>query len=224
LQHLPSDQFALLRSSFRIATLAQGAVIHEDGETPDIAYFPLTAIISNLALMRNGKEVEYGSVGREGMLGVQIAFNSQPQLGRAICQVEGEVASIDGAVLRSVAKPGSLPHALLTRYAQSATNVIAQSTACNALHSVKQRLARWLLMTHDRVESDHFYLTQVFLAKMLGVRRSGVSVAAKGFQDRGLIDYRRAHIYIRNRKRLLDITCECYDIVQDEYAKVFAYR
>jgi CRP-like cAMP-binding protein len=204
-----------------IATLKYGQVLFRDGEPADMAYFPLTAVISMIALMRNGDEMEYGSIGREGMVGLQVALNSQPLRGRAICQLEGEavvIARDDMTQMSSEALPEL--HRLLMRYAQSTINVLAQSTACNALHPLRQRMARWLLMTRDRVGRDSFALTQEFLAMMIGVRRTGVNEAALQYRKDNIIRYTRGNVTVMNLPGLQKASCECYEFMRDEYARV----
>jgi len=151
-----------------------------------------------VAEMANGDECEYGCIGREGMLGLQVALGAQPLRGRALCQLEGKAIRLDGAILRKLTASGEAPalHRLLLRYAQATINVLAQSAACNALHRVHTRTARWLLQTRDRAGSNSFPLTQEFLAKMLGVRRSSVTEIAGDLRRRKIIDYGRGTIHI----------------------------
>jgi len=173
--------------------------------------------------MANGDECEYGCIGREGMLGLQVALGAQPLRGRALCQLEGEAVRFDGAILRGLTASGKAPelHRLLLRYAQATINVLAQSAACNALHPITQRAARWLLMSRDRAGSDTFSLTHEFLAKMLGVRRASVSTIAEVFQSKDIIQYRRANVRIVNSEALEAEGCECYQLMRDEYRLVF---
>ncbi|MEA2718178.1 MAG: hypothetical protein QOJ39_42 [Candidatus Eremiobacteraeota bacterium] len=220
LQHLPADEWQRLSEDAQIITLHAADVVFSDDEPPDMAFFPLTAMISTMALMRDGDEIEYGSIGREGMLGLQVALGAQPLRGRAICQLDGEVLCLPGTSLRRAADAPEL-HRLLMRYAQSTINVLAQSAACNGLHSVRERTARWLLMTRDRAGDDNFPLTQAFLSKMLGSRRAGVSDAAGDLQRDGIIEYERGHIHVRDSVRLERASCECYERIRDEYARVF---
>jgi CRP-like cAMP-binding protein len=221
LGHLPEAELRRLLPSVQVVTLRQAQVLFSDQEPADVAYFPLTAIISMLALMRDGQEIEYGSIGREGMVGLQVALNAQPLRGSAICQLEGEAVCVSGANLRKI-EIGSAPELqrLLLRYAQATINVLAQSTACNALHSVRQRTARWLLMSRDRAGDDVFDLTQEILSKMLGVRRAGVTEVAGDLQREGIIDYIRGQIRICDAKRLESTVCECYPLIRDEYLHV----
>lgn len=221
LRRLPSAEWAILAPHLRIVTLGYGETLFRDGEPANMAYFPLTAVISMIALMRNGDEIEYGSIGREGMVGLQVALNSQPLRGRAMCQLKGEVVVVardDMTKLSSEAQPEM--HRLLMRYAQSTINVLAQSTACNALHPLRQRMARWLLITRDRAGHDSFPLTQQFLSMMIGVRRTGVNEAALQFKKEKIIRYTRGQVAVLNLPGLQKAACECYDFIREEYARV----
>jgi CRP-like cAMP-binding protein len=210
-----------LLSNAQVLTLKHGQVLFNAGEPADMAYFPLTAIVSMIALMKNGDEIEYGTIGREGMVGLQVALNAQPLRGRALCQLEGEVICFHGAELRQIEQAAAPQlQRLLLRYAQATINVLAQSTACNALHSVRERTARWLLLTRDRAGGETFDLTQEFLAKMLGVRRVSVTEIAGDLQREGIIEYIRRQIRILDSKRLEATTCECYELIRDEYLRV----
>ena len=223
LGHLPRAEWALLEPHVTIITVKNAVVLFADNDPASHTYFPLTCTISMIAEMANGDECEYGCIGREGMLGLQVALGAQPLRGRAICQVEGEAVLFDGAVLRDLTDSGSAPelHRLLLRYAQATINVLAQSAACNALHTVTQRAARWLLLSRDRAASDTYILTQEFLAKMLGVRRASVTATARNLQMTGSIDYQRGRISILDGDLLVRSSCECYALMTTEYALVF---
>lgn len=203
----------------RVVAFSAGDVLFEDGEPPNLAYFPLTATVSTLAFMRDGREMEYGSIGREGMIGLQAALGAQPLRGRGLCQLGGDVLSIPAKELRV---PGRAPelHRLLMRYAQSTINVLAQSAACNTLHSLRERTARWLLMSCDRAGATHFHLTQEFLARMLGARRSGVTKVAGALRRDSVIEYKRGELRVLDRAALANASCECYDVIRAEYARV----
>jgi CRP-like cAMP-binding protein len=224
LAHLPLGEWEMLRGHARVVTLKHAALMFADEEPADFTYFPLTCIVSMIAEMSNGDECEYGCIGREGMLGLQIALGAQALRGRALCQLEGEAVRFDGSVLRRLTASGEAPelHRLLLRYAQATINVLAQSAACNALHTNPKRAARWLLLSRDRAGSGHFPLTHEFLAKMLGVRRSSVTRIEADLRDAGIIKYSRGHIQILNDEALESESCECYRIIRDEYARVYA--
>lgn len=175
-----------------------------------------------IAEMADGQEAEYGCIGREGMLGLHVALGAQPLRGRALCQLPGSAVCIDGSALRKLTASGKAPelHRILLRYAQASINTLAQCVACNALHDVRKRTARWLMLSRDRAGSDTFMLTQEFLARMLGVRRSSVSDVARYLQDRKIIHYHRGKIDILDSEALETKSCECYAIMRDEYALV----
>jgi CRP-like cAMP-binding protein len=221
LDHLPAAEWALLEPHAVVVMLKHGQLLFTDEQPADLTYFPLTAIVSMIAEMEDGDECEYGCIGREGMLGLQVALAAQPLRGRALCQLKGLAVRLDGRILRKVTASGEAPelHRLLLRYAQTTINVLAQSAACNALHSVPQRAARWLLSTRDRAGSDSFSLTQEFLAKMLGVRRASVTAIALDLQDRGIIVYGRGNIEILDAASLERETCECYAVMREQYAQ-----
>jgi CRP-like cAMP-binding protein len=220
LRVLPDREFARFTEGAEVVTLANGDVLFNHDEPSSVGYFPLNSVISTIALMKNGQEVEYGSIGREGMVGLQVALGLQPLRGRAICQLEGEVLRVPRSNLEELPVTAPRLQWLLMRYAQGTINVLAQSTACNALHSVRQRTARWLLMTRDRAGSDRFDLTQEFLSKMLGVRRAGVTEVALELQRAGIIDYARKQMEILDAQRLAEIACECYGLIRHEYGRV----
>jgi CRP-like cAMP-binding protein len=220
LARIPDSEWALLESHASLVALGHAELLFTNEQPADLTYFPVTSIVSMIAEMANGEECEYGCIGREGMLGLQVALGAQPLRGSALCQLKGTAIRFDGRILRTVTSSGAAPelHRLLLRYAQGTINVLAQSAACNALHSIKQRTARWLLQTRDRAGKDQFSLTQEFLAKMLGVRRASVTEIALGLQDCGIIDYNRGHIHILDVAALESESCECYWVIRDEYA------
>jgi CRP-like cAMP-binding protein len=222
LGRLPADEWSRLAASACIVTLKHAQVLFKDDEPSDMAYFPLTAIVSMIALLKDGREIEYGTIGREGMIGLQVALGSQPLRGEAMVQLEGEAAVFDGAFLRNMREDhDTVLHALLLRYAQATINVLAQSTACNAVHTIRERAARWILMTRDRAGGNEFPLTQEFLSKMLGVRRAGINDVAREFQQQGLITYAHGHMEILDGEALEKAACECYEIVTEEYEHIF---
>lgn len=223
LRHIPPHEFELIERHLSVTTLSAGELLLSDEHASQMAYFPLTAIISMMAVMRDGREIEYTSVGREGMVGLHFALDAQPVSGRALCQLGGRVARVSSADLRTLQRTGEHSHlfALLLKYAQSTINVLAQSTACSALHTVRARTARWLLSSQDRVGSSDMRLTHEFLSRMLGVRRAGVSDPAREFQRNGIIRQSRGSIRILDEGLLHAIACECYDVVRAEYDSIF---
>jgi CRP-like cAMP-binding protein len=223
LAHLPPHEWELLRPHAVTSTLKHGEMLFDDHDPGDVTYFPLTCMISMIAQMTNGDECEYGCIGREGMLGLHVALGAQPLRGQGLCQLEGTAMVFDGGILRRLTATGEAPtlHRLLLRYAQASINVLAQSAACNALHSVPQRTARWLLQSRERAGTDDFPLTQEFLSRMLGVRRASVTEVAGALAKEGSIQYTRGRIKVLDAGLLLAQSCECYELMRDEFERVY---
>lgn len=202
-----------------------GQNIYKPHEPVRHVYFPHNAMISIVANTAEGESVEVGVIGREGMAGVPALIGadgispheSMVQLADSGMRMRAEVA-------REEFKRGGAFQDLLLRFMQAKNVQIARSAACNRLHTVEERLARWLLMTHDRAASDELPLTQEFIAMMLGCRRAGITSAAITLQGDGLISYQRGHITILDRAGLEDFTCECYSIVKAEYDRLLKPR
>ena len=182
-------------------------------------YFPVTAVLSMMMPMDDGKIIEVGTVGSEGIVGVQLVIGETRAVQEVYCQVPGDVIAIDADDFLSVIATSPRLTQLCNQYISGLINFLAQSVACNGLHSVTERCAKWMLMTRDRVSSDDFLLTQEFLAMMLGVRRSGVSVAASLLQNAGLIEYKRGQVHVRNREGLQEAACECYLVTKTEFER-----
>jgi CRP-like cAMP-binding protein len=174
--------------------------------------------------MRDGRVAETGTIGREGFTGSEtILGNDDRANSRCLVQVSGTASKVPLSRLRAFLDERSHAHQLLLTYARALFAQVLQSVACNATHSVEQRCARWLLMTHDRAEADTFDLTQEFLAVMLSVRRASVNVIGKKFQKRGLIRYSRGKITILDRAGLEAASCECYGIIRRVFAQLLPY-
>jgi CRP-like cAMP-binding protein len=166
--------------------------------------------------MRDGLAVEVGTIGNEGMVGTPVLLGADLSPTRAFAQVPGEALRMRTVLFKEEMQNGGPLPDLVRRYTQAMVNQISQSVACNHLHSVGQRMCRWLLMTHDWVGADEFPLTHEFLAQMLGVRRPSVSVVAGILQKAGLIRYHRGRITVLDRKGLEAASCECYEVVRKE--------
>jgi len=197
----------------RQVSLTYGEVLAEFGDKIKHVYFVNSGIVSLLAPVDGHASVEVGLIGREGMAGISLLLGVGVSPVRMLVQGSGsamrmEAAAFRAAIKRDPALTRSLNHYLYTFIAQ-----VAQTAACNRHHALSARLARWLLMTHDRMGTNEFYLTQAFLAHMLGVRRVGVSNAAGLLQKKKLISYSRGHITIRDRKGLERAACRCYQAV-----------
>lgn len=184
--------------------------------------FPIDAVTSMINVMSDGSGVEAGTVGREGLVGLPCAFDSYRMVERWISQVPGRVARMSVGDFRRHVDDNPLLRTLLQRYTLAFMTALSQSVACNRLHVLVERCARWLLLTHDRVGRDEFLITQEFMALMLGVRRPGVSVAAAALQHAGFISYARGHLRILDRTGLESASCECYGIQTREYERLFS--
>ena len=196
--------------------LAVRQVLYEPHARIGHVYFPLSGVLSLVVVMTSGESVEVTTVGNEGILGTPVFLGAGSSPMKAFCQVAGQALRMRADdFLRSLDEHPELA-ALVRRYTQAMVSQIAQTSACNRVHSVQQRMCRWLLTTHDRVGSDEFHLTQEFLAQMLGVRRPSVTVAAGQLQRAGLIRYQRGRIRIADRAGLEAGACECYETVRQE--------
>jgi CRP-like cAMP-binding protein len=185
--------------------------LHKAGEPIHEVYFPGGGFISMVTVLNDGGMVEVATIGREGVLGVSALLNGDPSPSAAMVQGETDTCyRMPADVFRAEVDRRDAFHDLMVRYAQALGGFIMQSTACNAVHSVEQRLARWLLLAHDRVGKDEFSLTQEFVAMMLGVSRPTVTVIAGTLQKAGLITYHRGHLTIVDREKLEAASCECY--------------
>jgi CRP-like cAMP-binding protein len=173
--------------------------------------------------MKNGKAAEVGVVGKEGMLGLPVFLGTDRSSGQSFSQVPGESLRLGADAFRAAIQRSRALVDLLHRYTQALFTQVSQSAACNSLHSIEERCCRWLLMTHDRVETDEFVLTQEFLAIMLGVRRASVAEVAGKLQQAGLIHYRRGQMRILDRQGLEATACECYSVIRAEYERLLPY-
>ena len=202
-------------------TFSLGQVIYEPGERIQYCYFPTNSVVSLLYTTQEGTTAEMGLVGNEGVLGVALFLGGESTCSKALVPVAGEAFRLPAKLLREeFAHRGSLQH-LLLRYTQALITQISQTAVCNRLHSVEQRLCRWLLLCHDRRNCSELLMTQELIANMLGGRRESVTVAAGHLQDAGLIHYCRGRISILDRSGLESSVCECYRIVEDEFDRLF---
>jgi CRP-like cAMP-binding protein len=214
---LPKKEYQHLLPELEHVTLTFGNIIFEPGDTIRHVYFPNDSIISLLSAVEDRALLEVGLVGNDGMAGLPVFMGVSKSRNRALVQGSGTAMRMKSAALRKeVGDSGALRN-LLHRYTHSLLTQISQSAACNRFHMVNARLARWLLMTHDRVKGDEFYLTQEFISHMLGVRREQVTLAASTLQKRKLISYSRGQIKILNRTGLEVVSCNCYKVVKEEY-------
>src|ERR1044072_349097 len=202
--------------------LIQGEVLYEADGSIDYVYFPETAVFSMLATMEDGRRVEVGPVGKEGLAGLRIALGAETTRDRVVVHIAGNAQRLRASVLKAelATRPTALSHKL-TRYTQMLLVMTGRVVACNKLHSLEQQLARWLLTMNDYV-GDELRLTHELMALTLGVRRAGVTVAANNLKNSGVIDYRRGHIQVIIRSGLEEVACECYQIIKEEYDNLYA--
>lgn len=217
---LPRADLERLRSALSVVTLKQKQSLWEPNQPIKVVYFPLDFVASILAVTKEGLQVEVGTVGNEGLVGLPIFLGASASPGRAFVQVAGQGERLEVSVfLREAHREGKLRD-ILHRYTLSFMTQVSQSFACNRAHPAKQRLARWLLVVRDRVGRDQFPLTHQFMGQMLAVRRATVTDTAGALQRAGLIGYRRGVITIRDGPGLEKATCECYWIVRQEFERL----
>jgi CRP-like cAMP-binding protein len=216
---LPKKDFqGMVRHLEQIPLIFETIIYQPNAPMSDV-YFPNSGIVSLLAGVSERTTLEVGLVGNEGMVGLGVFLGVNCSVNLAVVQGAGSAMKMKASSLRKQCKDGGIFSQVLQRYAHSVLAQVTQSAVCNQFHSVDARLARWLLMTRDRMANDEFRLTQEFLSHMLGVRREGVSIAAGDLQKRKLIRYSRGTLRILDRPGLEAISCGCYEIIRDE-AKV----
>ncbi|HVQ37639.1 MAG TPA: Crp/Fnr family transcriptional regulator [Pyrinomonadaceae bacterium] len=214
------DEMARLLPSLQRVSLPLGRVIYESDERLDYIYFPTTAIISLLYIMENGSTAEIGVVGNDGLIGIAIFMGGDTTPNRAVVQSAGEAFKMKSQLMKDEFTRGGRFHNLCLRYTQALITQISQTAVCNRLHSVDQQLCRWLLLSHDRLPSDRLIMTHDLIANMLGVRREGITHAAKRLQKAGYISYVRGDMTILDRRGLEADVCECYRVVRSEYDRL----
>lgn len=202
--------------------LVFGQILCEADKPLTQVYFPLTGFISLVASVQGHPSLEMGLIGSEGMLGATMILGVRQAHLRAVVQGAGTALRINAPEFIQELRRGAALREALGRYLYVLMAQLSQTAVCIRFHDVEQRLTRWLLMTHDRAHADHFHLTHQFLAGMLGVRRSGISVAAGALQTRKLIRYSRGDIKVLNRRGLEASACECYEAVSDDYSRVMS--
>lgn len=213
---LPRKEYQRLLPALEQVPLTFGDILYEPGDIIRHVHFPNDSIISLLSAVAARSTLEVGIVGNEGMAGIPIFMGVAVSRNQALVQGAGTAMRMTAAALRKEANHGGALQRLLNRYSHSLLTQISQSAACNRFHLVNARLSRWLLMTHDRMGTDEFRLTQEFMSNMLGVRREGVNKAAGTLQRDKLLSYSRGNIKILNRAGLVAVACDCYQIIKNE--------
>lgn len=222
LDRLPRKDRNRMLSRCELVDLEFGAILCEPDQLFEHAYFPLTSFISQVEISNGHAPLEINLIGNEGMLGVTLMLGVDGAPLRAVVQGTGSALRMHRLPLRNAIQDSPALLDILQRYLYVMVSQLSQTTACTHFHEIEARLARWLLLTHDRAHADHFHLTHQLLANMLGVQRSAVTIAAGALQKRKLINYTRGEINIIDRDGLEAATCECYAAVIDDYARQFS--
>lgn len=220
LSALPPEEYQRLLPDLKSVPLKFRVSLHEPGDKMPYVYFPNTGVISMLTVLAGGVAVEIATIGNEGMTDLSVFLGLEDSDSRLLIQVPGTAMRMESDRFREHVEHIPALRALLGYYAVSMFALVSQSAACNRMHPIVARCARWLLMTHDRVDAVVFPMTHDFLAEMLGVRRPSVSVAAKALQDAGLISYHRGKVTVLDRPGLEAASCECYSLIQARFDRL----
>lgn len=222
---LSREVYEKLAPHLKLVSLERGKILHHPGETIRDVYFPLDCLISITITMKDGSTAETGVIGNREMLGVNAFMGGRETTQTEyIMQIAGTALKTDAQVLLDLFDHNKEFRDLMLRYTQALIAQISQTTGCNRLHVLEQRFGRWLLESQTRMESDELLLTQEFLGNMLGVRRAGVTQAAQKFQEKGLIDYSRGRVQIIDQQGLEAASCECFEVVKDEYDRLLGLK
>jgi CRP-like cAMP-binding protein len=221
---LPESEYLRIAPYLEEVSFFSGQVLQEPDELIREVYFPHKAMISLVSIMCDGSTTEVGLVGNEGMVGLPVILGGNSTTSRFIVQIPSTAIKLSAKILQQEFQRGEKLQQLLLLYTQALLTQVSQSAACNGQHNIEKRLARWLLSVQDCVLSNELPLTQEFIANMLGIRRSGVTLAAGILQQAELISYNRGHITILNQKGLETTACECYRLVQNEFLRLLNSR
>ena len=221
---VPSSEFAQLEPHLERVELRLKDLLQEPNERITHLHFPRSGVISAVKEFLDGDIIEVATIGNEGVAGNSVVLDVHFSANRVLVQVPGEALRIETSALLDALDGCPTLRRILLRYSQALFHQVAQTAACNRAHTVDERCARWLLMTHDRVLSDSFILTQEFLSQMLGVHRPTVSLAARMLQKAGIITYVRGQVTVLDRKALEEASCECYRSIVEQYEAAVASK
>ncbi len=215
---LSASMIAEVMETGRLVELDTPQQIYEAGRPIRKVYFPIDSVLSVVTQMRDGGSIEVGTVGREGVSAIPLLLGATTSANESYCQVPGRAVVVSSDYFRRLLGAGDEQlRSVLDRFLQAYVNMLGQLAACNGMHSIYERCARWLLLTHDRVNTDKIALTHEYLAMMLGTRRSGVTIAAATLAQAGFIRYAHGHIVILNREGLENASCECYAVAREQF-------
>ncbi len=217
----PSAKARIFRR-LKLVEMHLGDTIHESGQMIEFVYFPTDCIISLLSVMHNGASAEISVVGNEGMAGVSVFLGGDSTPSRTVVQSKGFAYRISTSEMKAEFENDSEVRLLMLRFTQALITQMSQTAVCNRHHSIDQQLCRWLLLSLDRLQGNQLNMTQELIAKMLGVRREGVTEAASKLQKLGIIEYHRGHITVLDRPGLEENSCECYAVVKRETDRLIA--
>ena len=220
LSTLPDSVYQRLSPYFEEVSLTQQQILHQSGETIQHVYFPHQASVSLVLVTSDKTTTEIGLVGNEGMVGLPVILGGESTTTHYIVQIPGKATKLATSILQEEFKRGEELQQLLLLYTQAQLSQIAQNAACQSHHLIEQRFARWLLSVRDCTGKDRLPLTQKLISMMLGVRRASVTEAAISLQQAEVITYSRGQIVIIDSQRLESLACECYNKIQDEYARL----
>lgn len=220
LASLPTAEMKRLAPHLSPVTLRVNRTLHDSGQSVKAVYFLEEGICSHVVTMETGNTIEVGITGREGFVGLPAILGTDHSPYRSYIQIPGRGFSVEATILREQAESSTELRLCLQRSIQGLLVQTALTAACNRVHDLPERLARWLMMCHSRIQTNHIPITHEFLALMLGTRRSSVTVAAGMLHKAGLIEYSRGHVTIQNCEKLRDAACECFRIVDEEYVRL----
>jgi CRP-like cAMP-binding protein len=221
---LPAKDYQRLLPDLELVPLSLGTVVYESGDKLDYVYFPTDCIVSLLYVLKDGASAEIAVVGREGLVGVALFMGGESTSSRAVTQSAGTAYRLPSKILKREFEHGGPLQHLLLRYTQALITQMAQTAVCNRHHAIDQQLCRWLLLSLDRLSGNELVMTQELIANMLGVRREGVTEAARKLQADGLIRYSRGRIKVPDREKLEKRVCECYAVVKKEFDRLLPYQ
>jgi CRP-like cAMP-binding protein len=218
---LPDVEYQRLVPHLERVPLSLKQVLYKAGESIEYVYFPDRAVVSLISTSEENLMVEIGLVGNEGIVGIPAVLGDSIAMAIAMVQVAGFGIKMKASLLKTEFQRGDSLQSLLLLYTQALYALVSQAAACNGIHRLDERLARWLLLMCERVDSNELLLTQELISKLLGVRRAGVTEAANSLQRAGIIRYSRGIITILNRQELEAASCPCYKIIKGEYTRLF---
>jgi CRP-like cAMP-binding protein len=217
---LPPDEYAALLEQLELVQLESRQLVFDVDRPIEHVYFPEACVVSIVGVMSDGTAVETATIGNEGMAGLPVFLDTDQMSAQAFAQIPGPAFRLAVPAFRAILARSPRLNRALNWYTQALFTFVAQSSACNRVHTMRQRCARWLLHTHDRIGRDEYPLTHQFLSQMLGVRRATVTEAMGGLQESGAVNYEMGRLRIRDRAQLERAACECYSIIVREFDRL----